>query len=591
MRHIGAMKAVLEHVAGWVHPSVADDALASARHRAFLLSHILGGVAPFAALPGLLASGHAASPLELAAFCWLLAPILIALNLSRSGDLVRAHTLSALSIVVLVVAVSLSTGGLASIALPWLVLAPLEAGLSGSRRAVGVAIVAAAGAVALLLGLNVAGLTPTAEPVGPVLTALGVFGASVCALALALRAAESVGEGDALSRAGRARFELFAGAVSDLVTRHAPDGTVTFASPAAAGLLGVAPRELVGRGLFDRIHIGDRPAFLHALAAATRGAETTIEIRARRAASGEGARSPEPFVWLEMRARPAPADLGDAPVLAAFRDVSDRKAHEEALLAARQDADRASLAKTRFLATMSHELRTPLNAIIGFSEILTDERLCRLEPARRSDYAALIHQSGLHLLDVVNGILDMSKIETGCFAVFPEPCEVGPVVEHCLGMVALKAEAAGVRLAAEVAPGLPPVVADPRALTQMALNLLSNAIKFTPRGGAVTLEAQASGRVFTLAVRDTGCGIAPEHINRLGEAFFQASGALDRPHEGSGLGLSVVRGLVELHGGRLAIESVVDRGTKVSVHLPLGAASAPRGGRATLDAQEMRQSA
>ena len=585
------MKAVLEHVAGWVHPSVADDALASARHRAFLLSHVLGGVAPFALLPVLLASGHAASPLELAAFGWLLAPILIALDLRRSGDLARAHTLSALAIVALVLTIALATGGAASPALPWLALAPLEAGLSGSRRAVGGVAAAVAGALALLFGLDAAGLTPAAVPVGPVLTAIGLFGASLYAVTLALRAADSVGEGAALSRVGRSRFDLFAAAVSDLVTRHAPDGAVSFASPAATGLLGAAPRDLLGRGLFDRIHIGDRPAFLHALAAAARGVESTLEIRARRSDPADASQRAEPFVWLEMRARPAPAGDLEAHVIAAFRDVSDRKAHEEALLAARDDADRASLDKTRFLATMSHELRTPLNAIIGFSEILSNERLCRLEPERRADYAALIHQSGLHLLDVVNGILDMSKIETGCFAVCPEPCEVGPIIEQCLGMMALKAEAAGVRLSAEVAPGSPPVVADPRALTQMGLNLLSNAIKFTPRGGAVTVEAHAGARVFTLAVRDTGCGIAPEHIDRLGEAFFQASGAMDRPHEGSGLGLSVVRGLVELHGGRMAIESVVDRGTRVSIHLPLGSAPAALRGGSTLDAQEMRQSA
>ncbi|MEJ2378607.1 MAG: HAMP domain-containing sensor histidine kinase, partial [Pseudolabrys sp.] len=218
--------------------------------------------------------------------------------------------------------------------------------------------------------------------------------------------------------------------------------------------------------------------------------------------------------------------------------------------------------------TMSHELRTPLNAIIGFSEMLTNEQLV-LDETRKLEYAKLINDSGRHLLSVVNGILDMSKMETGNFAIALEPFAPAAAVSSCCDILALKAQEAGVALNLRVAGGLPELVADRRAFNQILINLVSNAIKFTPRGGKVSVGARCDGGYLAVAVEDTGIGIGADDLPRLGEAFFQARGSYDRKHDGTGLGLSIVKGLVRLHRGDMDIVSRLGEGTRVTVRLPL----------------------
>jgi cell cycle sensor histidine kinase DivJ len=217
---------------------------------------------------------------------------------------------------------------------------------------------------------------------------------------------------------------------------------------------------------------------------------------------------------------------------------------------------------------MSHELRTPLNAIIGFSEMLTNNELV-LQPARRLEYAKLINESGHHLLSVVNGILDMSKMETGNFEITPEPFAPAQAMVGCCDLLALKARDAGVEIKTRIASDLPEIVGDRRAFSQILINLISNAIKFTPRGGRITVSAQCEGTKLAVAVEDTGVGIGEADLPRLGEAFFQARASYDRRHDGSGLGLSIVKGLVKLHGGDIDIRSRLGEGTRVTVWLPI----------------------
>jgi two-component system, cell cycle sensor histidine kinase DivJ len=272
-----------------------------------------------------------------------------------------------------------------------------------------------------------------------------------------------------------------------------------------------------------------------------------------------------------MRCRPldrAAAEIAEREVVAVLRDVSERKAQERAIEIVRAESERANAAKSRFLATMSHELRTPLNAIIGFSEMLTNGSLT-FAPERKLEYAHLINDSGRHLLSVVNGILDMSKMETGNFEITPEPFAPAQVVASCCDLLALKAQESGVALTTRIAPGLPEIVADRRAFNQIMINLVSNAIKFTPRDGRVTVSAHSEGSDLVAVVEDTGVGIGAEDLPRLGEAFFQARGSYDRRHDGTGLGLSIVKGLVRLHDGEVDIRSRVGEGTRVSVRLPL----------------------
>ncbi len=252
-----------------------------------------------------------------------------------------------------------------------------------------------------------------------------------------------------------------------------------------------------------------------------------------------------------------------------MRDVTDRKLQEQALEEARIAAEQADASKTRFLATMSHELRTPLNAIIGFSEMIVQEDLLMVDAVRRKEYAQLINNSGQHLLSVVNGILDMSKMESGNYELAPEPFAPRAALVNCCNLLALKARENGIDLVSRAPDDLPEMSGDPRAFKQIVLNLVSNAIKFTERGGTVTASAVVEGARLVLRVTDTGVGIAADDLKRIGDPFFQAGKTYQRRHEGTGLGLSIVKSLVGMHGGEMNVQSRVDEGTTVTVALPL----------------------
>ncbi|MFL5153765.1 MAG: sensor histidine kinase [Microvirga sp.] len=255
--------------------------------------------------------------------------------------------------------------------------------------------------------------------------------------------------------------------------------------------------------------------------------------------------------------------------MAVTRDISEHRRRAEELEEARAAAECADRSKGRFLATVSHELRTPLNAIIGFSEILASDTLVRADDARRKEYAQIIHDSGQHLLGVVNTLLDLSKIESGKFEFVAEPLDLGELASASCDLMQLKAAQAGLTLARDIAREMPEIVADRRACRQIFINLLSNAVKFTPRGGCVTVSVRRESHRVLLIVADTGIGIAEEDLPKVGDPFFQAGSHYDRAHEGTGLGLSVVRGLVGLHRGTLTIESAPGEGTAVTVSLPL----------------------
>jgi cell cycle sensor histidine kinase DivJ len=259
----------------------------------------------------------------------------------------------------------------------------------------------------------------------------------------------------------------------------------------------------------------------------------------------------------------------DAEVVAVMRDVTERKLQQQALEEVRAAAEQADAAKTRFLATMSHELRTPLNAVIGFSEMIIQEDVLMLDAARRKEYAQLINDSGQHLLSVVNGILDMSKMESGTFELAPEPFVPRAALVNCCNLLALKAREGGIDLVTRAPDDLPGMTGDPLAFKQIVLNLVSNAIKFTERGGTVTAAASVEGAQLVLRICDTGVGIAAEDLKRIGDPFFQAGKTYQRRHEGTGLGLSIVKSLVALHGGEIHLQSRVGEGTTVTVALPL----------------------
>ena len=566
---------VWNYVDALVHPAAKRDALTAARHRAFIAPRLVGSFAALASFPVYIAFRGVPSVLEVAVFGWLMAPILIAYFLSRTGRYESAHILSSLSLTGMVTAVALCNGGIGSFAAIWLVVVPLEAALSASRRVVALTSIFALAAAGLLLLLSAADILPPPTSLANghgALAALGIVSAALYATGLALGAESLARTSFWLLYAEEDRYRLLARNMTDVITRHGRNGAVLFVSPAAESLFGVAPGELSGHGLFDRVHVADRPAYLTALAdAAAQREARSVEFRIRRDDNIEhhAAR----FIWVEMRCRPLDqaADKskpGDHEVVAVLRDVSERKVTEQAIEIARAEQERANVSKSRFLATMSHELRTPLNAIIGFSEMLTNEELV-LQPARRLEYAKLINDSGHHLLSVVNGILDMSKMETGNFEITPEPFAPAQATVSCCDLLALKARDAGVEIRTRIAPDLPEIVGDRRAFNQILINLISNAIKFTPRGGRITVSAQCDGPKLAVAVEDTGVGIGESDLPRLGEAFFQARASYDRRHDGSGLGLSIVKGMVKLHDGDIDIRSRLGEGTRVTVRLPI----------------------
>jgi cell cycle sensor histidine kinase DivJ len=568
--------AIRDYIDSLVHPHGKVDAVTFGRHRAFIAARLIVPLVVLAGVPVYVALIGVPSALGLAFLVWLMAPLALAVFVSRTGRLEVAYIVSAVTFGGLAITLSLAAGSGAYLAVAWLALVPLEAALSRNTRVtIATGLVCALSVGAILLADRFGWLqrdVPMPDAVVFVAAAVGFFYAVGLATVI-LAQGRAVAE---LVETQVSQYELLASHMTDVITRHGAQGAVTFVSPAAERLIGASVAALQGQGLFDRVHVADRPAYLNALAAAaTHGEPAAVEFRLRTGAAERSARETV-FAWVEMRAHAISGNEGAADVVCVLRDISDRKSHETELARIHADTERASEAKTRFLAVMSHELRTPLNAIIGFSDMLHQEKTLQLDQPRRLEYARLINDSGQHLLSVVNGLLDMSKIETGKFELIIEPFCLRDVVENCTSMLGLKAQQAGVTFRVNVPDDLPDVTADKRAITQVLINLISNAVKFSRSGGRVEINACVEMARLRIDIVDTGIGIAEEDVVRLGDPFFQARNTYDRPYEGTGLGLTVVKGLLDLHGGQVTISSRVGEGTHVVIRMPLDCEGAGR---------------
>ncbi len=543
----------------------ASTAGGTRRLNDFILSRLITGAVGLACLSPYLAWRGTSSTLDAVLALGLVAPLGAAYLANRFHRLDIAYAVSAAGAAALVLCVFAGGGPLAWPAAVCLAAQPLEALAAGERRN---ALVAAL--VSALACLVVAGGIPSALSSQPEVLPAGfalLFLLAGTIVEGGLRVFRSGSESAPLVHAPTDDEEsALRESFGDLVTFHDRQGDVLKATGAAGTLAGRPASALLGSGLFGQVHIPDRPAYLKALGDAAAGLGP-VAVEFRLAITSE--REPMRLVWVEMRAHAVKRAGDPGAVVAVMRDASASRRHAEELDAARLEAVQASEMKGRFLATVSHELRTPLNAIIGFSELLSAEHPYLMGEERRKEYATIIKNSGHHLLEVVNTLLDMSKIESGNFTVSPEPFSITDLANGCCDLMALKAEQGKVRLERRLAAGLPELVADRRACRQILINLLSNAVKFTPAGGSVTLTIARDGDHVVLSVADDGIGIREADLPRLGDPFFQAGDLHRRPHEGTGLGLSVVRGLVGLHHGSMSIESGPGAGTVVTVALPL----------------------
>ncbi|HEY1614940.1 MAG TPA: PAS domain-containing sensor histidine kinase [Rhizomicrobium sp.] len=551
----------MSHIA--VNARNAAGAARRARHRFALVQLAKAGAGALLAVAFVLFLGPP-NRWEGLALVGLLLPAALALAAFVRAPLDCLETLSLVLFAALVGYVAALTGGLLSPILIWLAIVPAEAALAGERKAVWRAAVAAIAAVlALAIGQTFHILPPAGLHL-PLWQAYAgsAFVAVLQAAVIAVAAQDRRRSSDLAAAEGAAMYRFLADHATDVITRHGPDGRILFASPATIQLLGMEPDSLVGIAPSSLVHPDELKTMQAVFVEASYfGRAATAEVRFRRS---DGA-----FVWTEMRCRPAKAVDGKAAdIVAVTRDISERKAQERDLIAARDLAEQGSRAKSRFLANMSHELRTPLNAIIGFSEVMSHEMFGPIGAPRYLEYVRLIHESGGHLLELINGILDMSKIEAGKFELAEEIFDFEEVAQQAIRFVKLQSDRKGVTLKTGIAADAKSVFADRRAVKQILVNLLSNGVKFTPRGGDITIEALRDGGEIEFAVADSGIGIADADLARLGQPFEQVAAPHVRMQEGTGLGLALVKALAAMHGGTATIHSALGEGTCVRVRLP-----------------------
>ena len=550
-----------------VHSAVEEPAERQLQARLGVVLAVAPFVATAAFAPAL---AQSSSPtLVLAAICavfgtfWSSAVLLVA-----SGSSLGAGALALAGAAATAAAgLALADGGGASPTAALLLALVLEPALIWRRRRAaltGLAAALAALAVAEA-SARVFAAAASAPSAWQWLLPLG-YAATVAARLTGLAAGATAGETRASASLERT--------IEAVVLRLSPHGEVLDASERSYELFGLAPPLVTGNAFFERVHIADRVAYLSALADLRAGAGTrSLELKLRLPGIPGSDSGPlfRPFS-VELGAAENSEDGFVAVVRSAAELAALRAVRDEAV----QALDGVETGKRRFLATVGHELRTPLNAIIGFSDML-DHGICgNLADPRQKDYVGLIRDAGQHLLAVVDAILDISRLEAGTYPIAAEPFRFAEAASACHAMLSLQAAEKRLRFALELGHDLGEITADRRAVNQMLINLAGNAIKFTPAGGAVTIGARRVGSRLHVKVTDTGIGIGAADLGRLGQPFVQVHNDAGHAREGTGLGLSLVKGLVALHDGTMAIDSAPGEGTTVTLSLPVaGPADGP----------------
>jgi PAS domain S-box-containing protein len=432
--------------------------------------------------------------------------------------------------------------------------------------------------VAILALAGVAQLTGAPDFLVVALAAAGVACLAVLLRALRAekRAASIISENAARNRAeietladrmwelqeSEERFRGLIDALGDLVVHRDREGGIVYANKVFADLVGLDPRDLVGQTLAQLgVDVGIVPD-----AAFSDGeclSSTDVAIR-----SANGIRW---FSWIELSVRDKTSDHVSHRAIA--RDITSRKRAETALINARERAEYASQAKSRFLATVSHEIRTPMNGIMGMAKLLADTEL---SPEQRT-YVGAVSTSASALLALIEDLLDYSKIEAGRFDAEPQPMSPREITDNVVELLAAKAFAKDIGMGCHVAPDVPQMItADPGRVRQVLLNLLGNAIKFTDSGGVlltVTRSGEGAGDMIRFSVADTGPGLQPDDTQRIFEEFEQADGSSTRTHGGAGLGLAISKRLVNSMGGTISVASQPGKGSDFAFEIPAAGAT------------------
>jgi PAS domain S-box-containing protein len=368
----------------------------------------------------------------------------------------------------------------------------------------------------------------------------------------------------ALGESERKYRDIYENAIEGIF-QTSPDGRMLSANPALARIYGYETPDEVLQALQDvsqQLYVD-----------ATRRTEFVRQLERQEVIysfESEIMRKDGKLIWIDETARAVRDSAGRLLYYEGkVEDITERKAADQAMRMAKEQADFANRAKTEFLANMSHELRTPLNAVIGFSEIIKGEMFGPVGRPEYVEYARDIHDSGRLLLELINDILDMSKIEAGKKELQDSIIDIGRVALSSVRLVHPRAELGCVAIEVELPPDLPTVRAEELSMKQIVTNLLTNAVKFTPEGGKVLLSAkvEADGQM-AMSVADTGIGIAPEDMDKALAPFGQIESSLSNKTQGTGLGLPLAKALVHLHGGTLTLESTRGSGTTVTIRLP-----------------------
>ena len=556
-------------VSAWVHRDIREEA-ERAEHTTMML-HLLGAAALMSlVLPIILVSFftlQVAIPISL---------VSAALSLFLAGILAQTGKLKFTAAATLVVSafaiasLALATGGLASPFLFWSMIIPIEAVLIGkSRRSLAFGVLAMG---AVLVGVALAQswwiLPITLDEPGQISgSAVSIGGLLAYGLLVGApffqRRSTAIPVPERASPQGQSVLDRLPG----VVTIHDENSRVraTHGSDVRQQLKLVG--DINAGGFLDHVHVSDRIEFLRSVDQLRTGYETqSLIVRMR----SLGASEQDQFRhWSIHLAAIRDGEGTFDGFIAQSRDVTAEMELRRSYVRKVGEAEAANEAKTRFLAAVSHELRTPLNAILGFSDILTSELVGPALDENQAEYVTLIRQSGQHLLEVINSMLDLSKIDAGRYELNLEPFDVREAIRSCEAMLRQQANENQVVLTTRVAKGHVELTACRRAVQQILINLIANAIKFTDENGVVSVDV-ADGQGFTsISVSDTGIGICEADLEKIGSPFVQLQSDNARQYEGTGLGLSLVKGLVELHSGRFRIESTPGVGTTVTIDLPI----------------------